>query len=262
MAETNKSTETTPTAADKYVKFVLPTPEWDESKAEDERGAKVSVFLRLIDYPGVGVFRHWIGEGNVKRPYNCPGKNAGCPACIARAVEKVKGNEDYKSLHRMDHRTVVNAIELKEGEEPKVKVFQINPSIQKRLDATISRGPKYADPTSYDIEVMKRKTGPAVFDIEYDVFLVDGGSRPLTATEKALLEKKYDLNLEKTPATVDEIGAAIKGVKGGTGLASQEQKEEVQKVLKAQGLTLLDVEIPDIDTMTAEKAAKTIKELG
>lgn len=257
----------TETQEQKYIKFADPTwdPNTDDGKGGKGKGGELIIKMRLLDFPGVGVFRHWIGPGDVKRPYNCPGKLGGCPACKERSVAKLKDPEsDWRGIHRMDHRNVVNVLELAEGQAPKLKVFQISNSVEKRLGATIARGAKYADPTDYDIEVMKRRTGSKVFDIEYDVFTSGDVPRKLTAAEKEVAAKKFDLKPETTPVSPEEIGAAIAGTggKSGPGPASQEQKDEVLKVLKGQGLSLLDVEIADIDNLTAEKAVKVIHELG
>jgi len=257
------SEETKQEAVDKYVK--LSDPGWDEAKPVGKQaGTPAKVTLRLLDYPGVGVFRHWIGDAQVKRPFNCPGSKNGCPACRERNIAKLadtEGEGKWRSIHRMDHRDIVNVLEL--GETPKLKVFQISNSVKKRLDAIIARGEQFADPTTYDIEVMKSRTGRNTFDVEYDVFAVkDGNHRPLTADEKALLAKKYDLSQEITPADPQTIAAAMKGLKTGPGPATEEQKAEVQRVLKNQGLTALDVGVTDLDTITAEKAQAIIKDLG
>lgn len=256
------SEETKQETADKYVK--LADPGWDETKPTGKQGGSVKVTLRLLDYPGVGVFRHWIGDAQIKRPFNCPGSKNGCPACRERNIAKladVEATGKWRTIHRMDHRDVVNVLEL--GEAPKLKVFQISNSVKKRLDAIIARGEQFADPTTYDIEVMKSRTGRNTFDVEYDVFAVkDGFNRPLTADEKALVAKKYDLSQEVTPADPHTIAAAMKGLKSGPGPASDEQKAEVKKILDGQGLIPLDVGITDWDTMTSEKATAVIKDLG
>lgn len=248
------SDTTTETPVDKYVK--IPDPSWDE---EERRGGKATVKLRLLDYPGVQVFRHWIGEGKSKRPYICPGKRGGCPACKERAIVKVKGGE-YRDVYRMDVRRVVNVLELSE-EDPKLKVWQYGPSIEKRFTATIERGSKYSDPTAYDITLMKRKTGPATFNVEYDVFVDE--HRELTSVEKALLTQKYDIKAESVPATPDQIQAAMNGqvpVKEQT--ASPELRAKVSKALKDQGLTFLDVNIGDPELMSETKAREILNEFS
>lgn len=246
----------------KYVKFA-DTP-WDEAKPIGKQGSTAKLTIRLLDYPGVGVFRHWIGDSTIKRPYNCPGYKNGCPACRERNIAKLADTEEtgkWRAIHRMDHRDTVNVLEI--GETSKLKIFQISNSVKKRLDAIVARGEQFADPTTYDIEVMKSRTGRNTFDVEYDVFAVkDGNHRPLTADEKALLAKKYDLTLEVVPADPQTIAAAMKGLKSGPGPASEELKAEVLRVVKNQSLNLLDVGVTDIDTMTAEKAQAIIKDLG
>lgn len=248
------SEETTVSPEQKYVR--LPDPEWNE---EERRGGKVTAKLRLLDYPGVQVFRHWIGEGKSKRPYICPGKKAGCPACRERGIVKLKGG-DYQSIYRMDVRRVVNVLELSE-EDPKLRIWQYGPSVEKRFSATIERGDKYSDPTAYDITLMKRKTGGATFNVEYDVFVDE--MRPLNSTEKALLTQKYDLKTEATPATPEQIEAAMQGQapeKAQT--VTPELKAKVAKALKDQGLTFLDLKIADPDLMTMAKAQEILQEFA
>lgn len=248
-------TQTTPSqeTEEKYLKF----------GKTDKKGDKYAVTIRLLDYPGVEVFRHWIGEGDVKYPYNCPGPRAGCPACRERSLAKLAG-EEYRQIHRMDHRNVVNVLDLNEKNNPKLKIYQLGPAVIKRLQGTIEReeedGKSFQDPTSYDIRIVKRKTGEDKFDIEYDVIYV--AHRDLTPAEKLLSENRHDLSQEVVSATTDTIGAAIKGERPSTLLASAEQRAEVDKVLKAQKLTYLDLKITNPETLTKNKAEEILRDLG
>lgn len=249
-------TETAPVETvqeEKYLKLAN-TPNKDD---------KAVVKIRLLDYPGVEVFRHWIGEGDTKYPYNCPGPRGGCPACRERSLAKIAG-EDYRQIHRMDHRRVVNVLDLNEKDNPKLKVFQISPSVEKSLKFTIEReeedGKTFADPTSYDIKIVKRKTGNEKFDVDYAVQYV--AHRELTATEKTLASNKFDLKPETTPVAPEIIGAAIKGQKPASQLATPEQRKEVDKVLKAQKLTYIDLKVTDPEALTSAKAQEIIKDLG
>lgn len=239
---------------EKYLKLAA-TPNKDD---------KVTVKMRLLDYPGVEVFRHWIGEGEVKFPYTCPGPRAGCPACRERSVAKLAG-VDHRQIHRMDHRRVVNILDLNEKDNPKLKVFYISPSVEKSLKFTIDQeaeedGKSYADPTAYDIRVVKRKTGSEKFDVEYAVQYV--GHRKLTPMEEGLAINKHNLLPETTAATPEIIAAAISGVKPVSQLASAEQREKVDKVLKSQKLSYIDVGITNPDSLTGAKAAEIIRDLG
>lgn len=246
------SEETTTVTPEKYVK--LPDPSWDE---EERKGGKVTTKLRLLDYPGVLVFRHWIGEGKNRRPFICPGKRGNCPACKERSTVKLRGG-DYVNTHRMDARRWVNVLELSE-EDPKLKIWQYGPSIEKRFTATIERGDKYADPTSYDITVMKRKTGKEPFNVEYDVFV--DGHRELTGTEKALATQRFDLKAETKPANPEDIAAAIRGeTPVRDQMADDKLRAEVAQALKDNGLTFLDLQIPNPDTLTFAKAKEILRE--
>jgi hypothetical protein len=153
-------------------------------------------------------------------------------------------------------------LELTENEEPKLKIFAYGPALGKRIQATIDRGEKFADPTSYDAIVTKRKTGPNAFDVEYDFWPSEDGKRELTKVEKALASNKHDLKSETVDATPEAIGAAMKGEAPTTSFASPEQRREVDKVLKNQSLTYLDLRTADPDKMTAEQASSIIKDLG
>lgn len=248
-AENIPSTET----VDKYLKLAA-TPNKDD---------KAVVKLRLLDYPGIELFRHWIGEGDVKYPYNCPGPRGGCPACRERSLAKIAG-EDYKQIHRMDHRRVVNVLDLTEKDNPKLKVYQITPSVEKSLKFTTGQeeedGKVYSDPTTYDIKIIKQKTGNDKFDIDYAVQYV--AHRELTPTEKALAANKFDLTPETAPAQPEVIGAAIKGQRPASQLATDAQKAEVDKVLKAQKLSYSDLKVTNPDALTSAKAQEIVRDLG
>ena len=254
---TNVETENTPSTEtvqeEKYLKLAN-TP---------NKGDKAVAKIRLLDCPGVEVFRHWIGEGDVKYPYNCPGPRNGCPACKERSVAKIAG-EDHRQIHRMDHRRVVNVLDLNEAGNPKLKVFQLGPAVEKRLKGTVERGEEdgvnFSDPTAYDIKIVKRKTGDEKFDVDYDVIYV--AHRELTPTEKALASNKHDLKPETTSALPEVIFAAMKGQRPASQLATPEQKKEVDKVLKAQKLSYIDLKITNPEALTASQAADIIRDLG
>jgi hypothetical protein len=254
VQETENIDSTPAVQEEKYLKLAA-TPNKDD---------KVTVKMRLLDYPGIEVFRHWIGEGDIKFPYTCPGPRAGCPACRERSIAKLAG-QDHRQIHRMDHRRVVNILDLNEKDNPKLKVFSISPSIEKSLKFTVDQEPEddgknYADPTSYDIRVVKRKTGTEKFDVEYAVQYV--AHRELTAIEKALAANKHDLVPETTPASTDVIAAAISGVKPTSQLATPEQRAEVDRVLKAQKLSFIDLKITNPDQLTAKEAQAIVRDLG
>lgn len=227
------------------------------------RGDKATVKIRLLDYPGIEVFRHWIGAGDMKYPYNCPGPRGGCPACRERSIAKAAG-DDHRQIHRMDHRRVVNVLDLNEKDNPKLKIFSIGPAVEKRLKGIIEQevedGKSFSDPTSYDIKIVKSKTGDEKFDVDYHVQYVT--HRELTTIEQALASSKHDLKPETTPVTPEEITAAIGGQKPVSQLATPEQRKQVEKVLETQGLKFIDLKVTNPDSLTASKAAEIIRDLG
>lgn len=257
------STEAIETENQDSTQTAVPEEKYLKLAATPNKDDKAVVKMRLLDYPGIEIFRHWIGEGDVKFPYVCPGPRAGCPACRERSVAKLAG-EDHRQIHRMDHRRVVNILDLNEKDNPKLKVFAISPSIEKSLKFTIDQededGKSYSDPTAYDIRVVKRKTGSEKFDVEYAVQY--SAHRELTAVEKALAANKHDLLPETTPASIELISAAMSGVKPTSQQATPEQRAEVDKVLKAQKLTYLDLRISNPDQLTSKEAQAIIKDLG
>lgn len=232
--------------------------------ATPNKGDKVVVKMRLLDYPGVSIFRHWIGPEGKVYPFICPGRRGNCPACAERAVVKLRG-DDWKALHRMDHRLVVNILNLNDPANPKLQTFQIGPAVEKRLKAIIDSDPEedgttYADPNLYDIKVSKRKYGAEMFNVEYEVF--QPRHRALTPVEEALASNKYDLTSEITPARPEDIFAAMQGQRPGSSLATPEQRAEVEKALKNRGLSFLDIRILDPDALTTAKAEEILKDLG
>lgn len=231
--------------------------------ATPNNGDKAVAAIRLLDYPGIEIFRHWIGEGDKQYPYICPGPRGGCPACRERSLAKIAG-EDHRQIHRMDHRRVVNVLDLTDKANPKLKILHIAPSVEKSLKFTVGRGEEdgvlFGDPTAYDIKIIKVKTGNEKFDVDYSVQYVS--HRELTTIEKALASSKHDLVLETTPALPESILAGMNGKKPVNALASNEQKTQVERVLDAQGLTYLDLRVTNPDSLTAREAAAIIKDLG
>lgn len=251
----NQDSTQTQTQEERYLKLA----------ATPSRGDKATVKIRLLDYPGVEVFRHWIGVGDVKYPYNCPGPRGGCPACRERSLAKIAG-EDHRQIHRMDHRRVVNVLDLNEKENPRLKIFSMGPAVEKRLKSIVEQeeegGVSFADPTSYDIKIVKTKTGDEKFDVDYHVQYVSNSHRELTPIEQALASNKHDLKPETTSALPEAITAAIGGQKPVSQLATAEQRAEVEKVLKAQKLTFIDLKVTNPDSLTAAKASEIIRDLG
>ena len=85
QTETENTPSTETAVVDKYLKLAA-TPNKDD---------KAVIKVRLLDYPGIELFRHWIGEGDVKYPYNCPGPRGGCPACRERCDRGRKRSVEF-----------------------------------------------------------------------------------------------------------------------------------------------------------------------
>ena len=207
--------------------------------------------------PGNQVFQHWIGpDPQHVRPYNCPSRRAGCPACAERQIAKLKG-EDHRAIHRISKKNFANVIEL--SDDPKLKVYAFGPSVLSAIETLTTRKGK-EDPTTYDITVVKRRTGTETFNIEYSTFQED--VRPLTKEEKALAENQYDLTQETAVASNEIIGAAIKGQVPNQ-YADAETVKTVVELLKKHKMTLVDVD-PRLseDRLPVSKANEILEELG
>lgn len=238
MAEANETT-------DKYVK--LPDPAMGEVS---------EIKLRLLEWPGIQVFQHWIGpDAQHLRPYNCPSRRAGCPACAERYVAKLKG-EDHRNIHRMSKKTFVNALDL--SGEPKLKVFAMGPSVVSAVETLTTRKGK-EDPTTYDITLIKRKTGPEKFNVEYSVFFEE--VRPLSKEEKALADNLYSLVNETTTATNEVISAAIKGQPIAK-YVDAETADKVLAALKKHNMKLSDIDIADAEHIPFGKAQEVLEGLA
>jgi hypothetical protein len=239
------SEPTNETVVDKYVK--LPDP---------AMGEVAEVKLRLLEWPGIPVFQHWIGpDAQHLRPYNCPSRRAGCPACAERFAAKLKG-EDHRNIHRMSKKTFVNALDL--STDPKLKVFAMGPSVASAIETLTTRKGK-EDPTTYDITLIKRKTGPEKFNVEYSVFFEE--VRPLTKGEKDLADNLYSLTNETTTATNEVIGAAIKGQPIAR-YVDAETAAKVVALLDKQKMKLTDIDVADAEHIPFAKAEEVLKELG
>jgi hypothetical protein len=242
---------TTPdVTVDKYIKM-------KNFDVQDPVGETTEIKVRFLEYPGEQVFQHWIGPDQQHvRPYNCPSRRAGCPACAERQILKLKG-EDHRTLHRISKKNFANVLELSH-EDPKLKVFAFGPQIFSAIETLTTRKGK-EDPTSYDITVVKRKTGPEKFNIEYATFFEE--VRPLTDVEKALAENSFDLTAETTDATNEVIAAAIKG-QITPRYVDPETAKKVVEALKKHNLELKDVDLANESSIPFERAEEILKELA
>jgi len=237
------------TAADKYVKM----KGFDKN---DPVGETTEIKLRFLEYPGVQVFQHSIGPDSTHvRPYNCPSRRAGCPACAERQIAKLKG-EDHRAIHRISKKNFANVLEL--SEDPKLKVFAFGPQVLSAIEALTTRKGK-EDPTAYDITVVKRKTGHETFNIEYSIFQED--VRPLTKSEKALAESPYDLTAETADASNEIIAAAIKGQPVNQ-YADVATAAKVVEALAKHNMKLSDVNVADDAHIPSGQAEEILRELS
>lgn len=249
-------TETQETTTDKYVK--LPDP---------ATGDVTEAKLRLLEWPGKQTIQHWIGpDANHLKPYNCPNapttpngtwrSRNGCPACAARSAAKLRG-EDYRALHRMNKKVYVNALDLS-SDDPKLKILPMGASIVKAIETLTTRKGK-EDPTTYDITLIKRKTGPEKFNVEYSVFFEE--VRPLNAKEQTAAQTLFDLSVETKDAPNDLISSAIAGQRIEK-YADEDTVRQVMPLLEKHKLTLEALDIADEKHIPISKAKEILSELS
>lgn len=171
--------------AEKWLK--LPEPEAVNKTTETT--------IRFIDATPEDTWRHWLDN----RMFNCPGMET-CPVCKVRnpllKIDKEKAQKEY----RTDHRFFANV--LYDG---KVKIFSFGPGIAKQLLVFIKKyEEKYGDITSYDVTIMKTKTGRLPQNVEYRV-IPEVPPRDLTDEEVTASEQTYDLKFAVTPAPRSEL---------------------------------------------------------
>lgn len=254
--------DSAPVAEERYLKFDEPA-----------QGKTVEVKIRILENKPERVFRHWIGP-DIKhsRPYNCPSKSGGCPACAERFELKnyamtqegdvqAKLLADVRELHRMDKKFLVNVLVV--GEEPKVRIYSFGQKVADKLDVLQERM-KNSDLRDWDLTVIKRKTGPEKFNIDYDVITEE--QRPLTDAEKSVAEGRFDLKEEVKPADVEVIATAVAGLKikaqVAGDLATKEQADRLVKAAKAKGYKLSDIDMNDPLSQSAAAVEKMIEALN
>jgi hypothetical protein len=155
------------------------------------------VKLRILDETPVGTWRHWLGS----RPYNCPGMDT-CPVCKVRMEAKKFDPKGYKDTYKLDYRYFFNV--LFNGE---VKVYSFGSGVGRKLKTFQE---KYGDLRDYDVTIQKRKTGPLVMNIEWDVFY-GGEKMPLGAEDALTAETKHDTSEFVKPAKIEELRAVSQG---------------------------------------------------
>lgn len=232
---------------EKYLKF-----------ADPDQGKTTEVKVRILDEKPAKVFRHWIGPTpQNQRPFNCPSRQAGCLACQERQTLKDRG-VDHRDTFRMDKRYLVNVL-VTTPEGPKTLIFSFGQKLGEKLDFLHDRN---GDLRECDLTILKRKTGPAKFNVEYDAIFE--GKRKLTAEEKAAAETRHNLDEEIKAAKVEDIANAVNGItpdSNTSGFATPEQIEELTKAAAAKNFTLEHLEVTNVKTLPVEKFTKLITAL-
>lgn len=248
-----------PKPGDNYLKLV-----------ETEQGKPPSkVKIRVLDEKARGVWRHWIGpDRNNARPFNCPSRGGGCAACAERDFLKSKG-ADHRDLHKMEKKYLVNALVL--GEAPEVKIFSFGKRLSEKMNFLLE---EYGDLRDYDITVIRRKTGPEKFNVEYDAIYSDDPDpkkrRKLTAAEAQVAETRFPIDDEVKAADREVIAAAVQAAKGGVSsnghsggaLATPEQIEKLTEVAKSHGFKLGDLQVTNPERETADHINELIAKLS
>lgn len=244
---------------DKYLRI----PDADQGKA-----SKVKV--RILDQKARGVWRHWIGpDRTTQRPYNCPSRVGGCLACHERDSLKALG-VDYRDTHKMEKKYLVNVLIL--GAEPIVRIFSFGKRLSEKMNFLLE---EYGDLRDYDITLIKRKTGPEKYNVEYDAIYSDDPDpkkrRKLDIPEMAAGDNRFDLDEEVKVADAGTIREAVAGSKGtapatgGTpsnGVATPEMIARLTEVAAKQGFKLGDLQITNPEIESADKINQLIAKLS
>jgi hypothetical protein len=235
-------------AQDRYLKLSNP-----------EQGKTSEVRIRILDEKPAKVFRHWIGlDPSKQRPYNCPSRQAGCVACAERYALKERG-EDASKTYRMDKRFLVNALVFTDN-GVETKIFSFGQKLGEKLDFLHTR---HGDLRNFDITIIKRKTGPLNFNVEYDAIFEK--ERKLTDAEKSAAETRFPLDAEIKPSPLEDIKNAVSLAKGEatpqspqSNQASAEQIMELVKLAKAGDFKLEDLGVADTSKLSGERAQEII----
>lgn len=177
--------ENASTQADKWLK--IPEPEAVNKSTE--------VTIRFLDSTPEDSWRHWLEN----RLFNCPGFET-CPVCKVRQPLLKANREEAQKRYRTDHRFFANVLH-----EGKVKIYSFGPGVAKDLLVFVKKyEEKYGDITSYDVTIIKRKTGRLPQNVEYTV-VAEIPPRELTEEEQDAASNTYDLAFVKTPASREDL---------------------------------------------------------
>jgi hypothetical protein len=240
-----------------------------ETKVADEKWLKIpdpqlgkttEVRLRILDEEPVGVWRHWQGS----RPYNCPihdVKKEGigaCPACKARFAAKKVDPDGYRANFKMDYRYYFNVFV-----DGKVKIWSFSSGVGRKLKVFLE---KYGDLRDYDVSIRKRKTGPQIMNVEYDVIYETPTA--LSVEDALLAEDRYDLSEYIQPARQDELTAIASGESPlpaeSTAAPSKATRADMimlKTLVERKGFSLSDFGLVETSPPAKDVVTKLIEEL-
>jgi hypothetical protein len=250
-----------------------------ETKVIDEKWLRIpepeavnkttEVTLRVLDETPVGTWRHWLGS----RPYNCPGMNT-CPVCKIRMEAKKSDPKGYKNEYRLDYRYFFNVLF-----EHQVKIYSFSSGVGRKLQTFQE---KYGDLRDYDVTIQKRKTGPLVMNVEWDVFY-GGEKTALSAEDTLTAENKYDTSELVQPSKIEDLRQVAQGetpartVDAPSAVKVEEVPEGFERftkksatrsdmivltaLIKAKGFELSHFGIVDGDSLPKDVVEKLIAEL-
>lgn len=250
-----------------------PKPEDKYLRIPDaEQGKASKVKVRVIDQKARGVWRHWIGPDRTSaRPFNCPTRGGGCAACAERDFLKSKG-VDHRDTHKMEKKYLVNVLILgATPEEQEVRIFSFGKRLSEKMNFLLE---EYGDLRDYDITLIKRKTGPEKFNVEYDAIYSDDPDpkkrRKLSDLEKSVAETRYDIDEEVKAATREAVAEAVQAAKNGASssnghsseLATPEMIKRLEEVAQSHGFKLGDLQISNPEKETADHINELITKLS
>jgi hypothetical protein len=220
---------------------------------EPALGKTTEVRLRILDEEPVGIWRHWQNG----RAYNCPGIGV-CPVCKVRMEAKKYDPEGYKNNFRMDYRYYFNVFV-----DGKVRIWSFSSGVGRKLKVFLE---KYGDLRDYDISVRKRKTGPQVMNVEYDVIYEEKSA--LSVEDSALVETKYDLSPFIQPTPQEVLISISKGESplpteptAAPAVATKADMIVLTSLIKAKGFELSHFGIVDGTALPKTVVAKLIEDL-
>lgn len=164
-------------------------------------GKSTEVMIRILESEPADTWQHWLDN----RVFNCPGF-ATCPVCKVRGellkLDKKAAQERYRTAHRFFFNV------LHDG---KVKVFSFGSGLAKDLKVFSEKyEEKYGDIRSYDVTIIKRKTGKLKQNVEYSA-IPEFPIRELSLEEVSAAETRYELANFTAPASREDLLSVAQG---------------------------------------------------